>query len=177
MSGSVVPTGVAQLARTQDPILRDAQTALEKIKSRIPGMSQDAPARRDIFGNEIRLEGGIGPDLLSPIYSSKEKNDPVANEIVRMKIRINPPQRTIAGKKMDGALYSEYSRVSGQTAHQLLTKVVDRQEYKQAPRLMKEQIIKKIFEDSRKMARVRLGIETQREQTKIETVTNQLQQQ
>jgi len=167
MSGTVVPTGVSQLARTQDPILRDAQTALDRIKSRIPGMSQDLPARRDIFGKEIRLEGGVGPDLLSPIYSSTEKNDPVANEIVRLKVRVSPPQRSIAGKKMPGDLYSEYSRISGQIAHQQLSKVISSEMWKNIPAGEKERFIKDTFSQARQIARDQLSITQQGEQERM----------
>lgn len=108
MAGSVVPSGVSQLERTLDPTLRATQGIIEKIKSRIPGYSEDLPPRRNIFGEPIVLSGGIGPDIMSPIYLSKNKNDIVADEIVAQKTMLRMPTPIIDGVKIDTKMYDEY---------------------------------------------------------------------
>src|SRR5262249_8367678 len=81
---SRVPAGVAQLARTGDPVLRDARGLLDSLRARIPGMSQDLAPRRTLFGAPITREGALGPDMVSPIAVSTAKNDPVMNEMTRL---------------------------------------------------------------------------------------------
>jgi hypothetical protein len=70
LAGSIaVPTGVNQLAQAIDPMERDTRgdgivdSAWRRIKSRIPGVSRSLPARLDAWGNEVRREGGVGPDI------------------------------------------------------------------------------------------------------------------
>ena len=74
---SGVPRVVAQVKKSGvpgvlegDPVVRNARTALDQIKSQIPGFSETLPPRRNHFGQVRVLDGSRGPDLLSPFYSS-----------------------------------------------------------------------------------------------------------
>ncbi len=109
-AGSVVPAGVAQLNRTLNPELKATQGYLEKIRSRIPGFSKDLPPRRNIFGEPIVLSGGLGPDIMSPIYTSSDKRDFVADEIVEQKTLIRMPLPTIDGVRLDTRQHDQYIR-------------------------------------------------------------------
>jgi len=108
MAGSIIPSGVAQVARTVDPTLRATRGILEKLQSRIPGYSKDLPPRRNVFGEPIVLSGGLGPDIMSPIYQSTDKKDPVADEIVNQKTLIRMPMRSIQGVELDSKQYDRY---------------------------------------------------------------------
>lgn len=99
MAGSVVPAGVAQVQRTLDPTLRETITLMDQIRSRIPGLSASLPPRRNLWGEPIVLEGGLGPDLISPFYSSTRKDDPVAEEMVRLELPIGLPPEWIGGSR------------------------------------------------------------------------------
>jgi len=74
---SAVPRIVAQTKKSGvpgliegDPIVRNARSALDQIKSQIPGFSRTLPPRRNVFGQVKVLDGAIGPDIFSPAYSS-----------------------------------------------------------------------------------------------------------
>jgi len=108
LAGTVVPSGVAQLERTVDPTLRSTYGILDQIKSRIPGYSDDLPPRRNIFGEPIVLSGGIGLDIMSPIYTSSDKKDPVADEIVKQKTMLRMPLKNIQGQDLDAHQYDRY---------------------------------------------------------------------
>lgn len=111
MAGTVIPSGVAQLERTLSPELNATQGIIEKIKSRVPGYSADLPPRRNIFGEPIVLSGGLGPDIMSPIYTSSVKDNPVADEIVAQQARIRMPLKSINGVQLDTRQYDEYIRL------------------------------------------------------------------
>ena len=83
-AGTAIPTGIAQIERTMYPELSDARTALDAIKSRVPGFSNDLPTRRNVWGEKITFNGALGPDLISPIFTSSEKDSPIDKEILRM---------------------------------------------------------------------------------------------
>lgn len=108
LAGSVIPAGIAQLERTLNPELSATQGIIEKIKSRIPGYSDDLPPRRNIFGEPIILSGGLGPDIMSPLYTSEVKINPVAEEIVQQQSLIRMPLKNINGIELDTRQYDEY---------------------------------------------------------------------
>ena len=85
---SVVPRVVAQTARAQDPYQLEVRSIGDAIRSEIPGMSKDVPAHRDLFGEPHFLEGGLGPDTISPVYESTWKHDPVREEIISQDMSI-----------------------------------------------------------------------------------------
>lgn len=110
-AGSVIPSGVAGLERQMSPELSATNGILEKLKSRIPGYADDLPPRRNIFGEPIVLEGGIGPDIMSPIYVSTDKKDPIADEIVEQQTLLRMPRNVIDGVELTTQEYDEYIRL------------------------------------------------------------------
>lgn len=108
MAGTVVPSGVAQLERTLSPEMSASNGIIEKIKSRLPGYSDDLPPRRNIFGEPIVLSGGLGPDIMSPIYTSEERHDPIADEIVKQGTLLRMPMRNINGVELTTHQYDDY---------------------------------------------------------------------
>lgn len=111
--GTVVPTGLAQAARVQDPFLREARTVLDMIKSRVPGLSETLFPRRDLWGEPIMLEGSLGPDLFSPIYESRLKKDPVNIELLKLQIYPAALQRKIRGVDLSDAQFEEFQVIAG----------------------------------------------------------------
>lgn len=74
---SVNPRVVAQLKKTgvpglveADPFVRQTKTFLDQIKKNVPGWSETLPPRRNYFGQAVMLDGAVGPDIVSPLYSS-----------------------------------------------------------------------------------------------------------
>jgi hypothetical protein len=97
MAGSVIPTGVAALARSQDPNVRAVNSMMDAIRSRIPGMSESLPARHDLWGEPMRIDSGLGKpfDALSPVFSQKPTPEPIDQEILRLGADISmPPSST-----------------------------------------------------------------------------------
>ncbi len=127
--GTIIPTGVSQIARIEDPVLREVSSVRDKIKSRIPGYSKDLPARRNIWGEEIVLQGGLGPDIISPIYASDMDENPVSQEMIRNKVSISKPDRQINGIELTPEEYDFYVKESGQAAKRELEKVIKSQSY------------------------------------------------
>lgn len=84
MAGSVVPTGVSELRRLDDPYMREVRSMVDAMKNRTPGLSEDLPKRRDLWGRPMSYESGVGAayDMFSPIYSRKEDPEPIDREII-----------------------------------------------------------------------------------------------
>lgn len=91
----VVPTGVAQITRAQDPIIREVNEYLDAIKARTPGLSDSLPPRRDFHGRAMSRESGLGTlyDSLSPVYSSKADVEPIDIELNRLEAWVGKPSK------------------------------------------------------------------------------------
>jgi hypothetical protein len=113
--GSFIPAGVAQLERVLDPtlretfgptsrgepnaLIREAKGMLREMRGRTPGYSKDLPPRRNLWGDPIVLEGGLGPDIISPVYESTEKKSPADDEILANRVSIAMPSRFLFGSR------------------------------------------------------------------------------
>lgn len=96
LARSVVPAGLAGVARVDDPVRKEVWGILDAMKARVPGYSKEVPPKRNIFGEPMMIEG---PSLVSPIYVSKGKKDAVAEEIVRLGIRLGMPAKFMGGAR------------------------------------------------------------------------------
>jgi hypothetical protein len=75
---SLVPRLVAQTEKLQDPIIRDARSVIDELRSQVPWLSNSLPAKRNFWGQKIMLSPQLGPDMLSPIYTSTIGPNPAA---------------------------------------------------------------------------------------------------
>jgi hypothetical protein len=159
LAGTAIPTGVAQIARIEDPLLRSANTTLEQIQSRIPGVSKDLYPVRNVWGEPISLSGALGPDIISPVYTSIINNDPVATEVARLGVGISRADRKIKGIQLTDEQYDKYVFMSGTIAKRVVMKYVTSPGWKNIPDYMKKDIIKRSVSNARKAARNRISPE------------------
>ena len=159
-AGSFVPAGIAQAERIQDPILREARSILTGMQQRIPGLSESLPARRNLFGEPIILEGSLGPDAISPLWTKTPANNPVAQEMSRMELKISMPQRKIGSVELTPAQYQEYVGLAGKPAASALSNLIrdpmtgqQRDTWSGLPDIVKEKIIRDHFKTHRSIAR------------------------
>ncbi|HWV59143.1 MAG TPA: hypothetical protein VN034_00700 [Sphingopyxis sp.] len=127
---ATVPTGVAQVARTLDPTARMTPDVKSAIQNRIPGMSDDLLPKRDVWGRPIEKEGGLGPDIMSPIWTSTEKGDPATWEALRVGATISPPSDRVNGQKLDPKVYDQLQAVTGPLAHEWVSELIKAPEYR-----------------------------------------------
>lgn len=106
-------TAEGQVARTIDPVMREVNSVMDAFKDKIPGLSDTLPPRRNLWGEPIYLQGGLGPDLISPIYTSTMKLDQVSQELVRLELPIGMPAKTIEGVPLTPDEYDAYVVLQG----------------------------------------------------------------
>ena len=167
LAASTVPAIVAAEARRQDPILRAANTLTEQFKRRLPGYSKDLPPRRNMFGEPIVLEGGLGPDFMSPFYQSGKKYNDVATQMSMNEMATTMPGRTIDGVELTTIQQDRYimlsagldkdgKAMSGGSLHQRLSQRIKTPQYKRATvgqEGMQAKMITTVINDYRSRAR------------------------
>ncbi|MGE0775660.1 MAG: hypothetical protein AB7L36_11560, partial [Sphingomonadaceae bacterium] len=155
LSGSIaIPTGVAQIARTTDPILREAQEPIDAIKARIPIVSKSLPARTDVWGRPIVNEGGLGPNIVSPIWVNTRRNDPVNKALLDLGVNVGRPSRPrVDGKSVDDDQFREYRNLSGQLTHGALLPYVTSPDWPSLSPEDQEDLVARLKRDARKEAK------------------------
>jgi len=135
-----------QAAQIQDPVIREAWTLSDKLaaSSGIPGWSEKAPPRRDIFGEPMYRKGGSLMGVMSPFPESTTKGDPVMDEVLSVinqtrTVPVAMPGRRIENLKLTVEEYDElvtYSRrdplPDGLTFKEHLQDLFDSQAYQLA---------------------------------------------
>lgn len=152
--GSIaVPAFVAQMARTNDPIMREARGVIDRVKSRVPGLTDELPARRDAFGRTIVSEGGIGPDFLSPIWTSTAKNDPTVAALLKAGAHVTAPRRKIGDRELTGVEYERYSAEVGRIGKPWLDALVSSPEWKAMDQEQQQDAVRDVMKDARAEAK------------------------
>lgn len=120
----LVPTGIAQFARVQDPHWREVGSILDAIKARTPGYSTTLPPRLNIWGEPIIREGALGPELLSPIYTMREQVRPVDVWLVENRVPLAMPSKSQLGLELSPQEYNRFVELAGVPAYATLTEIV-----------------------------------------------------
>jgi endonuclease YncB( thermonuclease family) len=159
-ASGAVPAIVAHAAGSMDPELRDARTILDKIKQRVPGLSSNIEARRNVWGEEIKKGDSFGPDFLSPIYTSQVDTSPLMREVARLNAPLPMPQRklTVDGKQVEltPEQYSYYVQLSGKPAKKYFEDMLDSRRWQRMSDEHKREFMKKKLEGFRATARGQL---------------------
>ena len=90
---------VGQVERTLDPEVSAVYSIMDRIYSQTPSLSSELPPRRNIWGDAIVLQGGLGWDFVSPVYMSYDTNDAVADELVALEVGVSMPSKKLGQGK------------------------------------------------------------------------------
>lgn len=153
VSSMAVPAGVAQVARTVDPTLREAETIMEAVRARMPIASRSLEPRRDVWGQPITNEGGLGPDIMSPVWTSTRRNDPVNSALLDAGAHVGRPSREVGGQRLSLPEYGRYQETAGMLGYQQLNGLVGSPDWSLLSRDDKQDTVAKIVRDARKEAR------------------------
>lgn len=149
----LVPNIVAGTARTLDPTQREVETMGDALKNRMPGLRDDLLPRRDIWGKEIRSEGGIGPDFLSPSAVSTALDDPVNKALLQLGYAPGYPSKKVGGRELTAQEYDRYQAMAGSAAHDALSGLVATPQWQSMDDETKAKAAKKLVDRSRADAR------------------------
>lgn len=127
-AGAVPYSGLLRTIRTSaDEEQRDTHSLWSGIQNTLPGGSSGLPAKRDWLTGEP-LEQSYG-------FLSQVKDDPVADELARLKGVFKTPPYSLNGVGLTEAQHSRYceligtTRINGKTLHQTLSGLVASAQY------------------------------------------------
>jgi len=103
-----------------EPFYEGFYRLVNRIRSRIPGLSDDLEPRHNLWGEEIILEGGLGPDIISPIYTSTEVDSPIDDIIDDNDVEVKMPEDNYKGIKLTPSEHQEWIVRAGKPAKKML---------------------------------------------------------
>ncbi len=105
-AASHVPGALSQL--NSDDTVREVRTTMDAMMSRIPGLSQELPAKRDYFGDIHDVKVGYPWSIIQPLAVSQTTGDPVMEELNRLSkgnagMKFQEPDHflTVGGQRLD----------------------------------------------------------------------------
>lgn len=149
------------LEEASDPVAKFLTETVNGIYKQIPGLSDELPARKTLWGDDIDRSSGVGwaYDMLSPVPSKSDKPDPVNEMILDNKIKISHPSRVIEGVSLTGEEYARFVELAGKPAKEYLDQFVANGAFNQmsdGPDGMKAEVVKNIIGSFRKAARAQM---------------------
>lgn len=151
--GSFIPGAVSQPARILDEYDREARTAWDTIKSRVPYIRQDNFSKRTRWGEPLESVEW-GPSQIRAV-----NEDPVNQTMLQLGINVGQPNREIGGVELSGQQYDDYVRISGRMAKGMLDELVS-PEFRTMPAGVQVEVIEGIVKQSRAMARAAIGMQS-----------------
>jgi endonuclease YncB( thermonuclease family) len=149
VGSATVPTGSAQVARIVDPTMRETPDIAAYMSSRMPGQSDELLPKRDVWGRPIVSEGGVGPDILSPIWTSTDKKDPITREVLRVGATISKPQKG----DMTPQQYDRMQKLSGSVGRKWIEQLIASPEYQEKDEESQADDIGDVMKRARKAAK------------------------
>ncbi len=181
--GQAIPTLFGQVARTLDDTARttyiekngglpdSVQRALQKNRNKIPGLSQQSIAYRDVFGRAEKDESMVSRALknfISPGYFSEEKIGSMESELIRVYQNTgvsgtlpSMPAKyfNVNGERKDltAEEYEKFSYTRGSIMYSNLSGLVDSRLYKELDDTDKASAISDIIELSNALAKAEVS--------------------
>jgi hypothetical protein len=124
---------------TDDPVVREGWTFIDSFKSRIPGLKDDLPPALNLFGEEVKMTDGWGPDWASPIRQMTANPSPLAAEIGKLNLDLRHPGRafpTVQGAPdidLTPKQYHRLMKIAGETFKREGEKLVGSPNYQRLP--------------------------------------------
>ena len=161
---SFVPTIVKDIAVATDPKLRVTNTTLARVISRVPVLRQILEPRVDVLGREITRAENFAETMLDFTRPSTMRNDPIVNELRRLKSEGNAIHTTKLGTRSGFASLTPQENTqlwkeSGQNAYTKIVEFVTDDSYDIIPDDVKSKRINKFIDDSKNSARIAMAIQ------------------
>jgi hypothetical protein len=167
-AGSAIPNLVAYGAKATDPVERRPKGLEQTLEERIPGLRENVPALRDIWG---RVELSPEPSLerfVSPFKRVSFPPDRATDEVRRLKVPVGSPSQHLQLFKQPVTLneteYERYVEAAGARAHKDVLAFVQSPGYRRLTDDEKAQGIKARITSARNVERPSIKMQAAKRQ-------------
>lgn len=138
-ASSFVPFSSLQrtVRREDDPVVRETWSIMDAVTNTLAfGNSKDLFPLRNVFGEETKYTGSLGPDIASPIYSSQLRDDDKATmEILKNNVDLQRPDKSFTAAngtppvEFSPKQYDAFAKSAGEMFKTQLDKLVESPQY------------------------------------------------
>lgn len=146
--GSLVPAVVGSVARLQDPVNKEVDSAIASLKNRIPGLREELPTKFDILGKPKT----VAPGQVLGLASREAEQTPVQQLLDNPYVNIRPVTKRMYGMELDAEQLSRLRQLTGEAVERTLAPRVDALNRIEDPRVRATRI-EKIVEKAREAGR------------------------
>jgi hypothetical protein len=170
-AGSLVPAIVANAAESMDRTVRRPTTAAQAIQSRIPGLTQAAPAIVDVTGRTVkRPASNLGGAW--PFEWSNARHDQVVDELARLGVSTPQPPKQIGKVTLTDSEKQQLMQQEGQELYQTLAESIKNGSWQQRTDDQKRQAITQFHREQDRQRAGRLN--AMRQKTQDDTIRSSL---
>lgn len=172
--GMAIPKFISNIAKAEDPFMREAHGILDRLRLRIPGERQELPRKVSGFGEFVPETGTPTQKYFSPFIPSEFRDDPLIEELLRLGIGpgVQPryKEKTILQRGPDGVLrptpvrvdldpktYELLATTRGRLLRQIMSAVVTGPGYQRMPDYDKKYLMKKLLNQLERKVGAALG--------------------
>lgn len=150
-------SALRQVGNMVDPTLRSPDTLKQAFQGVLPFSKADLPPMYDIWGQEIKLNGGPIERVTTPVNVSPVVSDKATTEVDRLNIKPGSVRKAV-GKDLEltDPMYHLAQQMRGQYSKMLIDRVVSSPGYDKTPDLIKTKIIDKMFSRAGDITRAKL---------------------
>jgi hypothetical protein len=97
---SYVPSGLKPIGQAvvgADPHMREVRSVMDAMMNRLPGFSQFLPPKRNVFGEAMTARTSVGPDVISPFFTTTVSPDKAKQELARLGHAFGAPSEKLNG--------------------------------------------------------------------------------
>lgn len=146
--GSLVPAVVGSVARLQDPVNKEVDSAVASLMNRIPGLREELPTKFDILGQPKT----VAPGQVLGLASREAEQTPVQQLLDNPYVNIRPVTKRLYGMELDAEQLSRLRQLTGEAVERTLAPRVDALNRIEDPRVRAARI-EKIVEKAREAGR------------------------
>ena len=146
--GSLVPAVVGSVARLQDPVNKEVDSAVASLMNRIPGLREELPTKFDILG-QPKI---VAPGQVLGLASREAEQTPVQQLLDNPYVNIRPVTKRLYGMELDAEQLSRLRQLTGEAVERTLAPRVDALNRIKDPRVRATRI-EKIVERAREAGR------------------------
>ena len=164
--GSVIPTGISNIASATDPDQRITSSLSDAIKSKLPWAREGLLPQRGITGQPLPRAEDVWGSLFDPLYSSADNSTPIVNELNRLELAglsatPSPAEKTVSvtdqfgnSKKVNltPSQQNKITQIEGGIFNNLTGSVIGSDYYNNLPDTEKQSLIKDITTSARTSA-------------------------
>lgn len=157
---SPIPRALSPFAEMADPYIRDSRSVLNEVQRRL-GIAEHSfgpldrlPPRLTAWGQFVRRDPNLGPDVISPFRLSEAREDKTTSEALELGVRISPMDRKMGDVELNPWQWTEMDGTWRRNTKRHMDLLVQQPQWDAMPKIARREVFETVMRSYRDMARL-----------------------